>query len=146
MKKITLLFTVCIVSCLSLKAEETLQQYAAKYKFPQGSPISEVNVVFENGMLRLNSSIGNTTLEKTGEDQFYMPANSGTVQFVRNGAKKITGIKFDVQNISADGNREEKDPDVIAPSPVYRSTFPIKNLPAMLEGEGDSPIAAPAPY
>ena len=146
MKKIIPLLAVCIVSCLSLKAEESLQQYAAKYKFPQGSPISEVSVVFENGTLRLTSPIGNTTLEKTGEDQFYMPANSGTVQFVRNSAKKITGIKFDVQNISADGNREEKDTDIIAPGPVYRSTFPIKNLPAMLEGGTDSPIAAPAPY
>ena len=145
MKKFTILLAVCIVSCLSLKAEESLQQYAAKYKFPQGSPISEVIVVFENGMLRLNSPIGNTTLEKTGEDQFYMPANSGTVQFVRNSAKKITGIKFDVQNISADGNREEKDAD-ITPTPLYRSTFPIKNLPVMLEGGGDSPIALPVPY
>jgi Tfp pilus assembly protein PilE len=146
MKKISLLVTVAIVSCLSLKAEESLQQYAAKYKFPQGSPVTEVNIVFENGMLRLNSSIGNTTLEKTGDDQFYMPANSGTVQFIRNSAKKITGIKFDVQNISADGNREEKDGD-IAPTPLYRSTFPIKNLPAMLQMEaGDSPIAVPAPY
>ncbi len=147
MKKITILLALGIVSCLSLKAEESLQQYAAKYKFPQGSPISEVNIVFENGTLRLSSSIGNTTLEKTGEDQFYMPANSGTVVFVRNGAKKITGIKFDVPNISADGNREEKDADIIAPVPVYKSTFPIKNLPAMLQQEdGDLPIAGPAPF
>ena len=141
MKKTTILLTVFIVSCLSLKAEDSLQQYAAKYKFPQGSAITEVNVVFENGTLHLNSSLGTTSLETTGEDKFYMPANSGTIVFVRNEAKKITGIKFDVQNISVDGNREEKEAAIIIPStPVYKSTFPIKNLPAMLiqEDEGSS--------
>ncbi|MGG9962390.1 hypothetical protein [Ferruginibacter sp. SUN106] len=136
MKKFTILFTVFIASCLTIKAEESLGQYAAKYKFPQGSAISEVNVVFENGVLHLNSSLGTTSLETTGDDKFYMPANSGTVTFLRNEGKKITGIKFAVQNISIEGNKEEKDTDIDV-SPVYKSTFPIKNLPAMLEGDGD---------
>lgn len=131
MKKVTFLLAICIASCLSLKANEgSLEEYAAKYKFPHGSSISEVSVVFENGVLHLNSSLGTTSLEKTGDDKFYMPGNSGTVLFLRNRAKKITGIKFDVQNISIDGNREEKEADIT--TPIYKSTFPIKNLPAML--------------
>ncbi|WP_460553544.1 hypothetical protein [Ferruginibacter profundus] len=136
MKKFTILFTVFIASCLTIKAEESLGQYAARYKFPQGSVISEVNVVFENGVLHLNSSLGTTSLETTGDDKFYMPANSGTVTFLRNEGKKITGIKFAVQNISLEGSKEEKSTDIDVP-PVYKSTFPIKNLPAMLAGDGE---------
>ena len=147
MKKVSVLLAVFIASCLSLKAEESLQQYAAKYKFPQGSAVTEVSIVFENGTLHLNSSLGTTTLEKTGEDKFYMPANSGTVVFVRNEAKRITGIKFDVQNLSEDGNRVDNGSDINIPAPIYRSAFPIKNLPAMgIEGDEDSPSATPHPF
>ena len=147
MKKGFILSAVLLVSCLALKAEESLQQYAAKYKFPQGSAVTEVSVVFENGILHLNSSLGTTTLEKTGEDKFYMPANSGTVVFVRNEAKRITGIKFDVQNLSEDGNRIENDADINIPAPIYKSAFPIKNLPAMMiQGDEDSPNASPRPF
>jgi hypothetical protein len=136
MKKVTILVSLFVIACLSLRAEETLQQYAAKYKFPQGSAISEVNVVFENGLLQLNSSMGNSSLEKTADDKFYMPANSGTIAFIRNDAKKITGIKFDVQHISIDGTKEEKEiSGTVEPVPMYKSTFPIKNLPAMLTVE-----------
>lgn len=135
MKKTTFLLTVLICSCLATRAGAPLEEYAAKYKFPQGSIITEASVVYENGTLHLNSSLGTTSLEITGDDKFYMPANSGTVMFIRNGAKKITGIKFDLQNISVDGNREEKDADINVPSPVYKSTFPIRNLPAVLTGE-----------
>ncbi len=135
MKKITFFLTVFICSCLATRAGASLEEYAAKYKFPQGSIISEANVTFDNGTLHLNSSLGTTSLEITGDDKFYMPANSGTVVFIRNGAKKITGIKFDLQNVSVDGNREEKDADVNIPSPIYKSVFPIRNLPAVLTGE-----------
>jgi len=135
MNKFAILFTVFITSCLVTKAGETLEEYAAKYKFPQGSIISEASVVFENGTLHLNSSLGTTSLEITGDDKFYMPANSGTVMFIRNGAKRITGMKFDLQNISVDGNREEKDADINVPSPVYKSIFPIRNLPAVLSDQ-----------
>ena len=135
MKKFILLFTVFVTSCLATRAGESLEEYVAKYKFPQGSIISEASVVYENGTLHLTSSLGSTSLEITGDDKFYMPANSGTVVFIRNRAKKITGMKFDLQNISVDGNREEKDADINIPSPVYKSVFPIRNLPAVLMGE-----------
>ena len=135
MKKFIILLTVFVTSCLATRAGESLEEYAAKYKFPQGSIISEASVVFENGTLHLNSSLGTTSLEITGDDKFYMPANSGTVMFIRNGAKRITGMKFDLQNVSVDGNREEKDADINVPSPVYKSIFPIRNLPAVLSDQ-----------
>ena len=94
-----------------------------------------MNVVFENGVLHLNSSIGSTSLEKIAEDQFYMPGNSGKIVFVRNEMKKITGVKFDMQSISIDGTKEEKETELTNPVPVFKSTFPIKYLPVIQSQE-----------
>jgi hypothetical protein len=41
-----------------------------KYKFPDGNPVSEVSILIENGTLQITSVLGNTNLEKSGEDQF----------------------------------------------------------------------------
>lgn len=136
MKKALLLVAVFIVSALSLKAGESLEEYAAKYKFPQGSMIPELNVVFENGALSLTSSLGTSVIEKTTEDHFNIPNYKGTAVFVRNSAKKITGIKIEMKGVSISGNREEKDNLTTMPVPISHSTFPIKYLPAMLT-EGD---------
>ncbi|MGF2412053.1 hypothetical protein [Ferruginibacter sp.] len=135
MKKVILIISVFTIFCLSLKAEETLQEYAARYKFPQGSAINEVNVVFENGALTLSSSLGTAAIEKTSDDHFNIPNYKGTAVFVRNAAKKITGIKIEIKGVSFSGNREEKDTLTVMPVPISSSTFPIKYLPPMLTGE-----------
>ena len=132
MKKVTVLITVFVIACFSLKAEESLQQYAAKYKFPQGSMISELNVVFDKGALSASSALGNSTVEKKSGDHFNLASYKGTAVFVRNEAKKITGIKVEINGVTVEGTREEKDSSVTTmPVPVYQSTFPIKSLPAM---------------
>jgi hypothetical protein len=133
MKKITLLFTVFVIACFSLKAEESLQQYAAKYKFPQGSLISELNIVFDKGALSVSSTLGSSTIEKKNGDHFNLTTYKGTAVFVRNEAKRITGIKVEINGVTVEGTREEKDMNLTnLPVPIYQSTFPIKNLPAML--------------
>ena len=136
MKRVTFLLSIFIASCLSLKAssEPSLEEYTATYKFPQGSIIPEVSVVFEKGELSLTSSIGTSPIKKTTPDHFSIPNYNGTAVFVRNDAKKITGIKIEVKGVSIEGTRQEKDSGISnAPVPIYNSTFPIKNLPAMLE-------------
>ncbi|MEY2917256.1 MAG: hypothetical protein RIS73_970, partial [Bacteroidota bacterium] len=98
--------------------------------------IPEVDVVLDNGILQVNSSMGNALLEKTTADHFTIPLYNGTVVFIRNEAKKITGIKIDVMNINLEGTREEKENSIInMPAPIYKTTFPIKYLPAMLGEE-----------
>ncbi len=106
MKKITLTVLFCFAICLILKAQDSLQVYVAKYKFPEGSSVSEVDVVVENNVLQINSSIGSAPLVKTAADTFSMPSyNDGIVIFTRNEAKKVTGIKIDVMNVSLVGTR-----------------------------------------
>ncbi len=143
MKKVFLLLSVFITFCLYLNAQDSLQQFVGKYKFPQGSVVLEVDVVVTNSILQVNSILGNASLEKTGTDQFSMPSYNGTVIFIRNEAKKITGINIEVMNISLEGTREEKENNLInLPLPIYKSTFPIKYLPAMLLPEDkDLPIS-----
>jgi hypothetical protein len=147
MKKVTLFLFVFIAACLTLKAQDSLQQYVAKYKFPPSSIVSEVNVVLENGTLQVTSAMGNAALEKTEGDKFLMPAYNGMVVFIRNEAKKITGIKIDIEsmNISIEGVREEKDSNTInRPIPFYKPTFPIKYLPvSLLQEDARVPILSP---
>jgi hypothetical protein len=136
MKKNVLFLCLFIISCLYLKAQDSLQQYTAKYKFAQGSIVTEVDVVLDNGVLQVNSTMGNALLEKTKAEQITKTLYNGTVVFIRNEAKKITGIKIDVMNINLEGTREEKENSIInMPAPIYKTTFPIKYLPAMLGEE-----------
>ena len=109
MRKVALFFAICFVSCLSLKAQDSLNQYVAKYKFPEGSAVLQVDVILENGVLMVNSAMGSASLEKKGVDTFAMPSYNGTVVFTRNEAKKIIGIKIDVMNILLEGIREENN-------------------------------------
>ncbi len=148
MKKLTLLTTICFVSCLSVKAQDPFQQYVAKYKFPQGSAVSEVNVTMENGNLLLSSTLGSATVEKTETDKFYIPSLSATATFVRNDAKKITGIKIEMKGSLLDGTREDKSLNMNpAPMPIPASTFPIKYLPAIrIQGDEDATNATEGLY
>lgn len=107
MKKALFIFTFFFIGILSLRAQDSLQQYVAKYKFPEGSVVTEVNITIENGALSINSSLGTSTLEKTKTDEFYLAVYQATVTFVRNEAKKITGVKIETPSLLLEGTREE---------------------------------------
>lgn len=136
MKKVTFLIFAFIICGLYLRAEDPLQQYVARYKFPPGSVVSEINVVLDNGVLTLTSAMGITAVEKTAAaDTFSIPSYNGTAVFTRTEGKKIHGLKIDVKGITLEGIREEKENlgGSVSPAlPVNKSTFPLKYLPAML--------------
>lgn len=108
MKKI--LFSVLLVSgCLfvNAQADTTLQQYTGKYKFPDGSPVTEIGVVIDNGILTATSSMGNSELKKTEGDVFEIVAFSGTATFKRNTDNKINGVLIQVQDVTMEGTKTE---------------------------------------
>jgi len=149
MKKVTLFFFIFTGSFFYLKAQDSLQQYVAKYKFPAGSVVTEINVAVENGTLMLTSSLGNTAVEKTATDQFSIAAYNGTATFTRNEAKKVSGLKIEVMGLLLEGVKEEKETlgGNVPPLPVNKSTFPMKYLPSMLTEEpADSPSEVPGPF
>jgi hypothetical protein len=116
MKKIACILSLFLAVSISLqaqdstknKAKDSLEIYIGKYKFPEGSPVSEITIVVENGKLIVKSKMGDAELEKAeGIDQFSMPTYQGTASFFRNEAKKVSGIHLDVMGRSLDGDKEE---------------------------------------
>jgi hypothetical protein len=146
MKKVTLSVLAVIAFTLYLHAADPIQEYVAKYKFPQGSVINEINVLVENGVLTLSSSLGNTAIQKANADTFAISSYNGTAVFTRNEAKKITGLKIDVMGISLEGIRDDKENagngSVIPVLPVSKSTFPMKYLPSMLAEDTEEAASA----
>ena len=135
MKKVTLLLLAFITFSLYLRAADPLQQYTGKYKFPPGSVVSEVNVIFDNGVLSLTSTMGNATIEKTCADTFSIAFYNGKAVFTRNDQKKINGLRIDVLGISLEGVKEDKETigsSMTPVLPVNKSTFPLKYLPALV--------------
>src|ERR1700733_280782 len=111
MKKI-LLFAVIISTSLLVHAtganpEDSLMQYTGKYKFPDGSVVTEVIVTLDSGVLKANSALGNSALHLSSGDVFDIVAYGGTATFKRNAQNKISGVQIIVEDINIEGTKEE---------------------------------------
>lgn len=109
MKKFAIL--VCaIVSFTLLNAQDTtLTEYVGTYTFPEGGPVTAVDVKIENGSLTASSSAGSSILERVSKDTFNLVAYSGMVYFTRDSSKKVNGIKIEVQDTILEGKKESLD-------------------------------------
>ncbi|MBS1655452.1 MAG: DUF3471 domain-containing protein [Bacteroidetes bacterium] len=87
--------------------DSSLAEYAGKYKFPDGSVVTEITVVFENGVLSASSSAGSSELKKVAVDTFEVVAYGGTANFRRNSEKKITGVQVLINEMDLEGTKEE---------------------------------------
>jgi len=108
MKKIFLSLFV-LISFSALRAQtDSLQEYTGKYKFPDGSPVTEIGVIVENGVLTATSAMGNSELKKTdAKDVYEIVAYGGTATFKRNGDNKITTLLIQVQDVTMEGTKSE---------------------------------------
>jgi hypothetical protein len=108
MKKLVLSLVVCF-GFLAVNAQtDSLQQYTGKYKFPDGSAVSEINVTLENGVLSATSAIGNAQLKKTDtKDVFDIVEYSGTATFKRGDDGKVKTMRVQVQDIDMEGTKQE---------------------------------------
>lgn len=104
MRKLLLVFLL-IAGSLSASAQtDSLQGYLGKYKFPDGSPVSEIGVVIESGMLTATSVMGNSELRATGDkDIFEIVAYAGTATFRRGDDGKVSHMRVQVQDIDMEG-------------------------------------------
>lgn len=87
--------------------DTTLQEFVGKYTFPQGSIISSVTLTIENGSLFSRSSAGESALEKTKEDLFYIIEFKGTAKFVRDTSGKVSGVIIDASGYHIEGPKVE---------------------------------------
>ena len=111
MKKI-LLFAFMLVGFVSASnaqaapTDTTVNQLVGKYKFAEGSPVAEVTVVLENGVLMMNSQAGSSTLEKSAEDVYVITQFQGTAKFTRDENKKVTGVTILAMGYELVGTKE----------------------------------------
>jgi hypothetical protein len=107
MKKIFLSLIV-LTAFLTVNAQtDSLQQYTGKYKFPDGSPVTEITVTLEAGVLTANSAMGSSELKKTEGDVFEIVAYGGLATFKRNTESKITSVLIQVGDINMEGTKTE---------------------------------------
>jgi len=87
---------------------DSLQEYTGKYNFPEGSPVTEIGVIVESGVLTATSVMGNSELKKSDtKDVFELVAYSGLASFKRNEDGKIIGLFIQVQDINMEGTKAE---------------------------------------
>ena len=126
MRKIFLLIVaVCAFSFAEAQnppPADTLKEYAGKYKFPEGTPFSEVAVVYENGMLTATSVAGSSELKRREGDTFDVVAYGGIAIFKRNEEKKVVRLQIQVNDIDAEGEKVDG-----SPSPQYPWQFKYVN-------------------
>jgi Domain of unknown function (DUF3471) len=108
-----LLFFFALGSSFILSAQQTpptdsLKEYIGSYRFPEGSEVTEIKVVVENGVLWANSDKGNSELKKIEKDVFEVVSYTGTATFKRDEKGKINGLHIEVGNLIMDGTKSEE--------------------------------------
>ena len=110
MRKFFLLL-FAITGFVTLNAQQaptdSLQEYIGKYKFPEGSAVTEVTVALENGVLYASSAQGNSELKKIEKDIFEVVAYSGKATFKRDEQAKLKGVTIEIDDLVLEGTKEE---------------------------------------
>ena len=107
MKKVllTLIVSICFLNLFA--QTDSLQQYTGKYKFPDGSVVTEIIVTLDSTMLIANSAMGSSELKKTEGDVFEILAYGGIATFKRDAENKISGVHIQVGDIDMEGTKTE---------------------------------------
>jgi len=110
MRKFLLVF-ITLGTCLILSAQtpstDSLKEYTGKYKFPEGSEVTEIKVGIENDTLWAYSVKGNSELKRIEKDLFEVVQYTGTATFKRDENGKITGLHIEVGDLIMDGKKSD---------------------------------------
>lgn len=109
------IFGICLLLTSSAINAQTdsLQEYTGKYKFPDGSPVTEIGVVIESGTLTATSVMGNSELRKTdNKDVYEIVAYGGMATFKRGDDGKVKTMRVQVQDVDMEGVKQEGIPIV----------------------------------
>ena len=86
---------------------DSLQLYVGKYKFPDGSPVAEITMSVDNGLLMASSAMGTTEFKPTSTvDVYEIVAYGGTATFKRKEGK-VTSLQILVGDINMEGEKTE---------------------------------------
>ena len=108
-----LLLIFAMTSTFILSAQQTpktdsLKEYTGKYKFPEGSEVTEIRVVVENAVLWAQSDKGNSELRRIEKDTFEVVEYTGTATFKRDEKGKIKGLHIEVGDLIMDGTKSDE--------------------------------------
>lgn len=107
MKKIICLCFIVFGFITANAQTDSLQQYVGKFKFPDGSPVAEVTLAVENGMLMGSSALGTSEFKQTTTaDVFEIVAYGGTATFRRKEGKVIS-VQILVGDVNIEGTKDE---------------------------------------
>jgi len=102
-----ILFLSVIAAYSQESAKDSLLHYTGKYKFPDGSVVTEVTVTFSDSTLTMSSAIGSAPLRKMGGEEFELVGYNGTATFKRNAEGKVNGVVIVVGDINIEGTKSE---------------------------------------
>ncbi len=110
MKKMFLSIVILLAfSTIQAQTDTLLQQYTGKYVFPDGSPVKEIGVIVQEGVLTATSVMGNSELRKTEtKDVFEIVSFAGTATFKRNADGKVNGLQIQVEDVNMEGTKTEE--------------------------------------
>lgn len=119
MKKIFLSLVV-LFGYLAVNAQtDSLQQYTGKFKFPDGSPVTEITVSVDNGLLMAASAMGSTEFKPTSTpDVFEIVIYGGTATFKKKEGK-VTSLQILVGDVNMEGEKTEGITITIPPAAIY---------------------------
>lgn len=107
MKKIFCLSLILFAFIAANGQTDSLQLYAGKYKFQDGSPVTEITITVENGTLMGSSALGTSEFRQTTTaDVFEIVAYTGTATFRRKEGK-IVGVQVLVGDVNIEGTKTE---------------------------------------
>jgi hypothetical protein len=109
MKKLLLLLMALsgtfILSAQQAPKSDSLTEYIGKYKFPEGSEVTEIRIVVENGVLWAKSDKGDSELRRIEKDSFEVVTYTGTATFRRDEKGRVNGLHIAVGDLIMDGTR-----------------------------------------
>ena len=106
---IFLLTSSFILSAQQSPKPDSLKEYVGKYKFPEGSDVTEIRIVVENGALWAKSDKGDSELRRIEKDTFEVVTYTGTATFKRDEKGKVNGLHIAVGDLVMDGKKSEED-------------------------------------
>jgi len=105
--KYLLIFILTAIASTTLQAQDTSSyQYLGKYKFPEGSVVTGVEVNIDNGLLVMSSTAGVSNLAVLGKDSFNIVSFNGFAVFRRNESKKVVAVHIEASGYILDGPKD----------------------------------------
>ncbi len=105
-KIITIIAFAIALSLSAFSQDAPLQDYTGKYNFPEGSPVTSVELKMVDSVLMGESQMGPVTFKRMEGDMFSIVEHNGVAEFRRNADGKVVAVKVTVDTLVMEGTKE----------------------------------------